>query len=99
MSRTPLRDVKDTAIQFEAVSKVKTTHPEYTNLLLAKCSTINMDLSVKSTRMPKQSVYHTDVNLTDDEVTAIEELDDFGIDCDAHTLLVNAHQTYGVHAT
>ena len=49
----PLRDVNDTAIQLEAVSKVKTMYQEYTNLLLAKCSTIDMDLSVKSTRKPK----------------------------------------------
>ena len=95
----PLHNVKDTAIQREAVSKVKTTYQEYTNLLLAKCLTIDTDLSVKSTRMPKRSVYHTDVDLTDDEVSSIEELDNFGIDCDAHILLVNAHQTYGVHAT
>ena len=35
---------------------------------------------------------------TEDEVTTTNEIDSFGIDCDAHTLLVNAHQTYGVHA-
>ena len=95
----PLRDVKDTAIQLEAVSKVKTTYQEYTNLLLAKCSTIDTDLSVKSSRTPRRSVYHTDIDTADDEVASIEGLDDFGIDCDAHTLLANAHQSYGVHAT
>ena len=95
----PLRDVKDTAIQLEAVSKVKTTYQEYTNLLLAKCSTINTDLSVKPTRTPKRSVYNTDINPTEDEVTTTNEIDSFGIDCNAHTLLANAHQTYGMHAT
>ena len=95
----PLRDVKDTAIQLEAVSKVKSTYQEYTNLLLAKCSTIDTDLSVKPTRTPKRSVYNTDINPTEDEVTTTNEIDSFGIDCDAHTLLANAHQTYGVHAT
>ena len=95
----PLRDVKDTAIQLEAVSKVKTTYQEYTNLLLAKCSTIDTDLSIKSSRTPRRSIYHTDIDTADDEVASIEGLDDFGIDCDAHTLLANAHQSYGVHAT
>ena len=85
----PLRDVKDTAIQLEAVSKVKTMYQEYTNLLLAKCSTIDTDLSVKPTRMPKQLVYNTDINPTEDEVTTTNEIDSFGIDCDAHTLLGN----------
>ena len=94
----PLRDVKDTAIQLEAVSKVKTTYQEFTNLLLAKCSTIDMDRSVKPTRTPKRLVYNTDINPTEDEVTTTNEIDSFGIDCDAHTLLANAHQTYGVHA-
>ena len=32
-------------------------------------------------------------------MTTTNEIDSFGIDCDAHTLLANAHQTYGVHAT
>ena len=59
-----LHDVKDTANQLEAVSKVKTTYQEYTNLLLAKCSTIDTDLSVKSTRTPKRLVYNTDVGPT-----------------------------------
>ena len=58
----PLCDVKETTIQLEAVSKVKTMYQEYTNLLLAKCSTIDTDLSVKPTRTPKQSVYNTDIN-------------------------------------
>ena len=91
--------MSDTAIQLEAVSKVKTTYQEYTNLLLAKCSTIDTDLSVKSSRTPRRSVYHTDIDTADDEVGSIEGVDDFGIDCDAHTLLTNAHQSYGVHAT
>ena len=95
----PLRDVKDTAIQLEAVSKVKTTYQEYTNLLLAKCSTIDTDLSIKSTRTPKRSVYNADVEPMEDEATTDNGSDSFGIDCDAHTLLANAHQTYGVHAT
>ena len=31
-------------------------------------------------------------------MTTTNGIDNFGIDCDAHTLLANAHQTYGVHA-
>ena len=95
----PLRDVKDTAIQLEAVSKVKTMYQEYTNLLLAKCATIDTDLSIKSTKTPKRSVYNADVDPTEDEATTANGIDSFGIDCDAHTLLANAHQTYSVHAT
>ena len=49
--------------------------------------------------MPKRSVYNADVDSTEDEVTSTNGIDNFGIDCDAHTLLANAHQTYGVHAT
>ena len=66
---------------------------------MAKCSTIDTDLSVKPTQTPKQSVYNTDINPTEDEVTTTNEIDSFGIDCNAHTLLANAHQTYGMHAT
>ena len=102
--RIPLTYVSVTFTDYRSafsptVSKVKTMYQEYTNLLLAKCSTIDMDLSVKSTRMPKRLVYNTDTNPTEDEVTTTNEIDSFGIDSNSHTLLANAHQTYGMHAT